>query len=99
MTITGVEIRKLHKEGRMRALVSITLDNEFAVHDIKVIEGPERLFAAMPSRRDEDGAYRDIVHPIGHEARQKIEDAVLAAYHEAVEKGMVEEGTQDNGQQ
>lgn len=99
MTITGVKIRKLHNEGRLRAVVSVTLDNEFAIHDIKVIDGPERLFAAMPSRRDEDGAYRDIVHPINSEARQKIEDAVLSAYHEAVERAAAEEGTQDNGQQ
>lgn len=91
MTITGVKIRKLHKEGRMRALVSITLDNEFAVHDIKVIEGPERLFAAMPSRRDEDGVFHDIVHPIGSEARRKVEDAVLAAYNEALQNASLNE--------
>lgn len=91
MTITGVKIRKLHNETRLRAVVSVTLDNEFAIHDIKVIDGPDRLFAAMPSRRDEDGAYRDIVHPIGHEARQKIEDAVLSAYNEALQNSSLYE--------
>lgn len=91
MTITGVKIRKLHNEARLRAVVSVTLDNEFAIHDIKVIDGPERLFAAMPSRRDEDGSYRDIVHPINSEARQKIEDAVLSTYNEALQNASLYE--------
>lgn len=91
MTVTGVKVRKLHNEARLRAVVSVTFDNEFAVHDIKVIEGPERLFAAMPSRRDEDGVFHDIVHPIGSEARQKIEDAVLTAYNEALQNSSLYE--------
>ena len=86
MTITEVKIRRLYQEERLRALVSITIDDELAVHEIKVIQGQERLFAAMPSQRNESGdrAYRDIVHPISSDARKKIEQAVLAAYQDAV---------------
>lgn len=91
MTITDVKIRSLHTKGRMRALVSITIDNELAIHDIKVIESLGRLFIAMPSRKSDDEAYRDIVHPINREAREKVEDAVLAAYQEAV-KGARNDG-------
>lgn len=80
MNITDVRIRKLYDEERLKALVSITIDGAFAVHDIKVIQGPNRLFASMPSRKDNNGAFLDIVHPIGQEARQQIEDAVLEAY-------------------
>ncbi len=86
MTITEVKIRRLYQEERLRALVSITIDDELAVHEIKVIQGQERLFAAMPSQRNESGdrAYRDVIHPISSEARKKIEQAVLAAYQDAV---------------
>jgi len=80
MEITDVKIRKLMPDGRLRAIVSITLDNAIAVHDIKIIQGDERLFAAMPSRRDESGTFRDIVHPITAEARRNLENAVLDAY-------------------
>jgi stage V sporulation protein G len=71
---------------RLKALVSITIDHDLAVHDIKVIEGPERLFVAMPSRKDESGVFRDIVHPITPEARQTIESKILGAYHEYLER-------------
>lgn len=86
MTITEVKIRRLCREERLKAIASITIDGELAVHEIKVIQGQERLFAAMPSQRNESGdrAYRDIVHPISSEARKKIEQAVLAAYQDAI---------------
>lgn len=81
MNITDVKIRKLCSDSHMKALVSITLDGDFAVHDIKVIEGPTRIFVAMPSRKDESGTFRDIVHPISGEARQMIENAILEQYY------------------
>ncbi len=80
LEITDVKIRKLYQEGRLRALVSVTFNDSLAVHDIKVIEGPERFFVAMPSRKEPSGTFRDIVHPINEEARHLFEDAVLAAY-------------------
>ena len=85
MNITDVRVRKVAKEGKMKAVVSITIDDEFVVHDIKVIDGPERLFLAMPSRRMPDGRYRDIVHPVGSEMREKLEQAVLKEYRQTVE--------------
>ena len=88
MTITDIKIRKLIPEGRLRAIVSVTLDNEIAIHDIKVIEGTGRLFVAMPSRRDESGAYRDIAHPISFGARAAIEQKILSAYYDAVSGSM-----------
>lgn len=81
MQITDIKIRKIIPEGRLRAVISITIDNELAVHDIKVVQGDERLFVAMPSRKDESGIFRDIVHPISPEARQVIEGQILEAYH------------------
>ena len=80
MRITDVRVRKVEKEGKMRAVVSITIDDEFVVHDIKIIEGVKGLFIAMPSRRAVDGEFRDIAHPIGQEMRQKLETAVFSAY-------------------
>lgn len=80
MNITDIKIRKLLAEGRLKAIVSITLDNELAVHDIKVIEGPSRLFVAMPSRRDDNGIFRDIVHPISAQGRRELEGQILACY-------------------
>lgn len=91
MTITDVRVRHLFNEERLRALVSLTLDNELAVHDIKVIQGTERLFTAMPSRRDPEGVFRDVVHPITSELRKKMESAVLAAYQETLEKAATEQ--------
>lgn len=84
MNITDIRIRKLYEDNRLRALVSITIDGDFTVHDIKVIQGPERLFAAMPSRKDESGRFRDIAHPISLEARELLEDAVLDRYRDYV---------------
>jgi len=82
MNITDIRVRKTFHDNRLRALVSVTVDNDLAVHDIKVIEGPERLFVAMPSRKDDTGVFRDIVHPITPEARAALENTVIAAYRE-----------------
>ena len=84
MQITDVRVRKVSKEGKMKAVVSITLDNEFVVHDIKVIEGEKGLFIAMPSRKAGDGEYRDIAHPINSETRDKIQRIILEKYEIAV---------------
>ena len=80
MEITDLKIRKMMAEGRLRAIVSITLDNMLAVHDIKVVQGENRLFVAMPSRKDEGGIFRDIVHPISAQAREYLENQILDAY-------------------
>ena len=80
MTITDVRIRKLTQEGKMKAIVSVTFDNEFVVHDIKIIEGQNGLFVAMPSRKMAEGEFRDIAHPINAETRQKIQEAVFEEY-------------------
>lgn len=80
MQITDVRIRKIATEGKMKAIVSITLDNEFVVHDIKVIEGQNGHFIAMPSRRTPDGEFKDIAHPINTETREKIQQAILGEY-------------------
>lgn len=85
MNITDIRIRKLMNEGRLRAVVSITLDDAIAVHDIKVIEGPSRLFVAMPSRREENGTFRDVVHPISVEGRNYMENMILEAYQNELE--------------
>ncbi len=84
MTITGIKVRKLIPEGKLKGIVSVTFDNSFAVHDIKVIEGDHRLFVAMPSRRDDTGTFRDIVHPISTEARQEMETEILEAYNASI---------------
>ena len=86
MTITDVRIRKIAAEGKMKAIVSITFDNEFVVHDIKVIEGQNGLFIAMPSRKTPDGEFKDIAHPINTDTREKIQLAILKAYEAAVEE-------------
>jgi len=80
MEITDIRIKKVASEGKMKAVASVTFDNAFAVHDVKVIEGPEKLFVAMPSRRTPDGEYRDIAHPINSDMRNMLESNVLAAY-------------------
>ncbi len=80
MEITDIRIKKVASEGKMKAIASVTFDNAFAVHDVKVIEGPEKLFVAMPSRRTPDGEYRDIAHPINSDMRNMLESKVLAAY-------------------
>jgi len=87
MEITDVRIRKLNTasptDSKMRAIVSVTLDNEFVVHDIKVIQGSEKLFIAMPSRKVEDGTYKDITHPIKPGFRNKLQAAIMARYRQA----------------
>lgn len=84
MKITDVRIRKVAKEGKMKAVVSITIDEEFVVHDIKVIEGEKGLFIAMPSRKASDGEYRDIAHPINSATRDFIQTMILEKYEETV---------------
>ena len=80
MQITDVRIRKVEKEGKMKAVVSITIDEEFVVHDIKIIEGEKGLFIAMPSRKAADGEYRDIAHPINSDTRDRIQKLILEKY-------------------
>ena len=84
MQITDVRVRKITKEGKMRAIVSITIDDEFVIHDIKVIEGEKGMFIAMPSKKATDGEYRDIAHPINSEIREELKNKILAAYKEAL---------------
>jgi len=87
MKLTDIKIRKLFDEedNRLKAIISVTIDNCLAVHDIKVVEGDDRLFVAMPSRKDENGIFRDIVHPIDAEARKEIEDDILHEYKNYLE--------------
>ncbi len=87
MQITDIKVRKISQEGKMKAVVSVTFDNVFVVHDIKVIEGKEKLFAAMPSRKSTDGTYRDIVHPITAEMRDELQNAILVKYEEFLASG------------
>lgn len=82
MQITDVRVRKVDKEGKMRAVVSITIDDEFVVHDIKVIEGEKGLFIAMPSRKGSNDEYRDIAHPINSETRERLSKIILQAYEQ-----------------
>lgn len=84
MQITDVRVRKITKEGKMKAVVSITIDDEFVVHDIKVIDGEKGLFIAMPSRKAADGEYRDIAHPINSDTRTLIQNIVLERYEQAL---------------
>ena len=85
MNITDVRVRKVAKEGKMKAVVSITIDDEFVVHDIKVIEGEKGLFIAMPSRKATDGDYRDIAHPINSGTRDRIQTIILEKYQEVMD--------------
>ncbi|MDU4892677.1 MAG: septation regulator SpoVG [Clostridium sp.] len=90
MNITDVRIRKITTEGKMKAIVSITLDNEFVVHDIKIIEGQSGNFIAMPSRRTPDGEFKDIAHPINTETREKIQKSILDEYEKVKNEEQVE---------
>ena len=90
MTITDVWVRKITKEGKLKAIVSITLDNEFVVHDIKVIEGEKGLFIAMPSKKSVDGEFRDIAHPINSSTRENIQAIILERYQQALEEPVQE---------
>ena len=91
MNITDIRIRRIYQDTRLKALVSVTIDHDLAVHDIKVIEGPQRLFVAMPSRKDEAGTFRDVAHPITAQARQQLEEHVLQAYHDYLAAGQEHE--------
>lgn len=84
MNITDVRVRKVTKDGKMKAVVSVTIDDEFVVHDIKVIEGEKGLFIAMPSRKAADGEYRDIAHPINSVTRDRIQTIILDKYEEVM---------------
>ena len=85
MEISDIKIRKTMNDGRLRAVVSITIDNEIAIHDIKLVQGDERMFVAMPSRREESGTFRDIIHPISATVREKIEEQILDAYNNYIQ--------------
>ena len=84
MKITDVRLRKISEEGRMKAIVSVTFDDEFVVHDIKISEGQNGLFVAMPSRKMADGEFRDIAHPINAETRQKVQEAIFEEYEKVL---------------
>lgn len=84
MQITDVRLRRISDEGKMKAIVSITFDDEFVVHDIKIIEGQNGLFVAMPSRKMADGEFRDIAHPINAETRQKVQEAIFEEYEKVL---------------
>ena len=90
MQITDIKIRKLFEEGPMRAIVSVTFDGQLAVHDIKVIHAKDRFFIVMPSRKNPDDTYRDIVHPIHAQFRTELEGAVIDAYQAAVKQAAEE---------
>lgn len=101
MDISNITIRKITSEGKMKAIVSVTFDHVFVVHDIKVIEGNHGYFIAMPSRKTQDGEFKDIVHPINSEFREFLSEAVMEKYHEALEERRLaeaqaqEEATED----
>lgn len=94
MEVTDVRLRRVNTDGRMKAIASITIDNEFVVHDIRVIDGNNGMFVAMPSKRTPDGEFRDIAHPITSNTREKIQQAVLDEYHRV---GEVEAAYQEAG--
>ena len=93
MEITDVRIRKVNAEGKMKAVVSVTFDNEFVVHDIKVIEGQNGLFIAMPSRKTPDGEFKDIAHPINTQTREKIQKSILEEYEKVKNEEVASEQT------
>lgn len=96
MKVTDVRLRKIQTDGRMKALVSITLDEAFVIHDLRAIEGNSGLFVAMPSKRTPDGEFRDIAHPINSDMRQEIQDAVMKVYDETDEVIPDKNATSDN---
>lgn len=98
MEITDIKIRRIVAEGRLRAVVSITLDHMFAVHDIKIVQGNERIFLAMPSRKDENGTFRDVFHPIHPEARKLLEERILTAYQQYLVLLQEREAAEQNAQ-
>ncbi|MBE7026588.1 MAG: septation protein SpoVG [Ruminococcaceae bacterium] len=84
MEITDIRVRKINAEGKMKAVVSVTFDNAIVVHDIKIIDGQEKLFIAMPSRKTPDGEFKDIAHPINAQVREYLENAILEKYESAL---------------
>lgn len=90
MQITDIKIRKINTEGKMRAVVSVTFDDEFVVHDIKVIEGTDKLFVAMPSRKTPEGDYRDIAHPINTRMRELVQSEIIRKYEEVKNSDVTE---------
>ena len=90
MEITDIKVRKINSEGRMKAVISVTFDNAFVVHDIKVIDGQEKLFVAMPSRKTPEGEFRDIAHPINSEMRSQLEQKILEQYENTLSEGIEE---------
>ncbi len=86
MDITDIRVRKMTSDGKMKAIVSVTLDNMLVIHDIKVIEGIEKMFVAMPSRKNAEGEYKDIVHPITSQLREALQTAILAKYEEVLKE-------------
>lgn len=84
MEITDIRVRKITSDGKMKAIVSVTLDNMLVIHDIKVIDGVEKMFVAMPSRKNAEGEYKDIVHPITSQLRETLQSAILAKYEEVL---------------
>ncbi len=92
MEITDIKVRKINAEGRMKAVVSVTFDDSFVVHDIKVIEGQEKLFIAMPSRKTPDGEFKDIAHPINAEMREILQTKILSKYEESLSEIVSQEG-------
>ena len=95
MQITDIRVRKLTKEGKMKPVVSVTFDDVFVVHDIKVIDGDKGLFIVMPSRRAGDGEYRDIAHPINSDMRDRLQSEILAKYEEAVKESRENETAEE----
>ena len=95
MNITDVRVRRVAKEGKMKAVVSITIDEEFVVHDIKAIEGEKGLFIAMPSRKATDGEYRDIAHPINSATRERIQNIILEKYEQVLAEEPLEEAAEE----
>ncbi len=91
VNVTDVRVRRINQEGRMKAIVSVTIDDAFVIHDVKVVEGQSGLFVAMPSRKMPDGDYRDIAHPINSEARAVIQKFVLEAYDRALAEAEIEQ--------
>ena len=95
MVVTDIKIRKFFSEGPMKAVVSVTFDGALAVHDIKVINAKDKYFIVMPSRKNPDGTYRDIVHPINAEFRAELEGAVIKAYFDGLENAVFEDAEQN----
>ena len=96
MQITDIKVRKFFEEGPMKAIASVTFDDCLAVHDVKVIYARDRYFIVMPSRKNPDGTYRDIVHPINSDFRAALEEAVIDAYHVQLVASRVDEEAEDN---